>query len=114
MSGSRSILKAFVTPLRPPRRGRRPVQRYETKPGEQMQIDWGEFLFEQDDKIQKVYGFTAVLGYSRMRFVCFTKRCDAPTLIRCLMQACAYFEGLPQIVLGSISSCVFGSKLCFV
>ena len=98
-TGSSSILKAFVTPLRPPRRGRRPVQRYETTPGEQLQIDWGEFLFEQDGRIQKVYGFTAVLGYSRMRFVCFTKRCDAPTLIRCLMQACEYLEGLPQIVL---------------
>jgi transposase len=98
-TGSLSILKAFVTPLRPPRRGRRPVQRYETKPGEQLQIDWGEFLFEQDGRIQKVYGFTAVLSYSRMRFVCFTKRCDAPTLIRCLMLACEYVEGLPRIVL---------------
>lgn len=98
-TGSHSILKAFVTPLRPPRRGRRPVQRYETTPGEQMQIDWGEFLFEQDGTIQKLYGFTAVLSYSRMRFVCFTKRCDAPTLIRCLMLACEYLEGLPQIVL---------------
>lgn len=98
-TGSRSILKAFVTPLRPPRRGRRPVRRYETTPGDQMQIDWGEFLFEQDGRIQKLYGFTAVLGYSRMRFVCFTKRCDTPTLIRCLMQACVYFEGLPRIVL---------------
>ncbi len=98
-TGSSSILRAFVTPLRPPRRGRRPVRRYETMPGEQMQIDWGEFLFEQDGRIQKLYGFTAILGYSRMRFVCFTKRCHTPTLIRGLMQACAYVEGLPQIVL---------------
>ena len=75
------------------------MRRYETTPGEQMQIDWGEFLFEQDDRIQKLYGFTAVLGYSRMRFVCFTKRCDAPTLIRCLMHACAYLEGMPLLVL---------------
>ncbi len=39
--GSMSILKDFVQPLRPPRPGRQPVRRYETKPGEQMQIDWG-------------------------------------------------------------------------
>jgi len=98
-TGSLSILKAFVTPMRPPRRGRRPVQRYETKPGEQLQIDWGEFLFEQEGRVQKLSGFTAVLGYSRMRFVCFMKRCDAASLIRCFMHACAYLEGLPQIVL---------------
>ncbi|NJO85048.1 MAG: transposase [Blastochloris sp.] len=78
-TGSISILKAFVTPLRPPRRGKRPVRRYETTPGEQLQLDWGEFLYEQDGHVQKLYGFTAVLSSSRMRFVCFTKRCDAPT-----------------------------------
>lgn len=98
-TGSISILKAFVTPLRPPRRGKRPVRRYETTPGEQLQLDWGEFLYEQDGHVQKLYGFTAVLSYSRMRFVCFTKRCDAPTLIRCLMQAAEYFGGLPRVVL---------------
>ena len=98
-TGSSSILKAFVTPLRPPRRSQRPVQRYETAPGEQFQFDWGEFVFEQDGRIQKLYGFTAVLGYSRMRFVCFTKRCDVAPLIRSTMAACAYFEGLPQRML---------------
>ncbi|MDP9315784.1 MAG: IS21 family transposase [Chloroflexota bacterium] len=97
--GSMSILKDFVQPLRPPRPGRQPVRRYETKPGEQMQIDWGEFLFEQDGQLHKLYGFTAVLSYSRMRFVCFTKRCDTPSLIRCLMQACEYFDGLPLAIL---------------
>ena len=98
-TGSRSILKAFVQPLRPPRPSRQPVRRYETKPGEQMQIDWGEFLFEQQGQIHKLYGFTAVLSYSRMRFVTFTKRCDTPSLIRCLMLACEYFEGLPSTLL---------------
>jgi len=98
-TGASSILKAFVAPLRPPRRGRRPVQRYETKPGEQLQLDWGEFLFERDNRIHKLYGFTAVLSYSRMRFVCFMKRSDAPSLIRCVMQAVAYFDGLPQHML---------------
>lgn len=98
-TGSISILKDFVQPLRPPRRGRQPVRRYETKPGEQMQVDWGEFLYEQDGQLHKLYGFTAVLSYSRMRFVCFTKRCDTASLIRCLMQACEYFEGLPTTIL---------------
>jgi hypothetical protein len=64
-----------------------------------MQVDWGEFLFEQQGQFHKLYGFTAVLSYSRMRFVCFSKRCDTPSLIRCMMLALEYFEGLPTTIL---------------
>ncbi len=49
--------------------------------------------------MHKYYGFTAILGYSRMRFVTFVKRCDTPTLIRCFMEACEYFGGLPKVAL---------------
>jgi transposase len=41
-TGGISILKAHVQPLRPAVAGHAPVQRYETKPGEQVQFDWGE------------------------------------------------------------------------
>ncbi len=98
-TGSLSVLKAFVHPLRPPARGHYPVVRYETKPGEQGQFDWGEFKYEQDGAPRKLYGFTAILCYSRMRFVTFVKRCDAPTMIRCLMEAFEYFGGLPKAAL---------------
>ncbi|HEV2462053.1 MAG TPA: IS21 family transposase, partial [Ktedonobacterales bacterium] len=100
-TGKLSILKDFVRPLRPPRTAARhqPVLRYETKAGEQLQFDWGEFVYEQEGVSHKVFGFTAVLGYSRMRFLTFTKRTDAATLIRCLLEAFAYFGGLPQAVL---------------
>ena len=98
-AGGMSILKAFVAPLRPPRAGQQPVRRYETAPGEQMQFDWGEFGYEHEGRAHKVYGFIAILSYSRMRFVTFVKRCDAPTMIRCLMAALEYFGGLPRAVL---------------
>src|SRR2546422_8709632 len=98
-TGSLSVLKAFVHPLRPPQAGHAPVQRFETKPGEQVQFDWGEFKYEREGVPRKVYGFTAILSYSRMRFVTFVKRCDAPTMIRCLMEAFEYFGGLPKAAL---------------
>jgi len=98
-TGGRSLIKDFVQPLRPARARQRPVRRYETRPGEQLQFDWGEFTYDADGTVHKVYGFAAVLGYSRMRFVCFTKRCDTPTLIRSLMAACEYVEGLPDAIL---------------
>jgi transposase len=98
-TGSLSVLKAFVHPLRPPAGGHDPVRRYETKPGEQVQFDWGEFKYQQEGAPRKLYGFTAILSYSRMRFVTFVKRCDAPTMIRCLMEAFEYFGGLPKAAL---------------
>ena len=48
---------------------------------------------------RKVYGFTAILCYSSMRFVTFVKLCDAPTMIRCLMETFEYFGGLPKAAL---------------
>src|SRR6266571_2821107 len=98
-TGSLSVLKAFVHPLRPPAGGHYPIVRYETKPGEQVQFDWGEFKYEQDGVPRKLYGFTAILCYSRMRFVTLVKRCDCPTMIRCLMEAFEYFGGLPKAAL---------------
>src|SRR5215472_5281098 len=68
-TGGITILKDFVHPLRPAVAGYAPVQRYETKPGDQVQFDWGEFVYEEAGQMRKFYGFTAILGYSRMRFV---------------------------------------------
>jgi transposase len=98
-TGGISILKEFVHPLRPAVAGHAPVQRYETKPGEQLQFDWGEFVYEDGGEMRKYYGFVAILGYSRMRFVTFVKRCDTPTLIRCMMEAFEYFGGLTRVAL---------------
>jgi transposase len=98
-TGHISILKDFVQPLRPARAGKRPVRRYETTPGEQLQFDWGEFRYADGASYRKLFGFTAILSYSRMRFVVFTKRCDAVTLIRCVMAACEYFGGVPRVML---------------
>jgi transposase len=98
-TGGISILKEYVHPLRPAVAGHAPVQRYETKPGEQIQFDWGEFVYEDEGQMRKFYGFTAILGYSRMRFVTFVKRCDTPTLIRCLMEAFEYVGGLTKTAL---------------
>jgi transposase len=98
-TGSGTLLREFVHDLRPPTQGHHPVRRYETDPGEQLQFDWAEFRYEQEGVRKKLYGFTAVLSYSRMRYVTFVKRCDAATLIRCLMEAFEYMGGLPKAAL---------------
>lgn len=56
-------------------------------------------VYEEAGEQRKYYGFVAILGYSRMRFVTFVKGCDTPTLIRCLMEAFKYFGGLTRVAL---------------
>jgi transposase len=110
-TGSAATLRAYVHTVRPRNVGRMPVIRYETKPGEQMQYDWGEFHYEQEGKEHKFYGFTAILGYSRMRFVTFVKRCDTATMLRCMMDAFDYFGGLPRAALTDRMKSVFLEEL---
>ncbi|HET8846907.1 MAG TPA: IS21 family transposase [Ktedonobacteraceae bacterium] len=110
-TGSSATLRAYVQTLRPRNVGRMPVIRYETKPGEQMQYDWGEFHYEQEGKARKFYGFTAILGYSRMRFVTFVKRCDTATMLRCMIEAFDYFGGLPKAALTDRMKSVFLEEL---
>jgi transposase len=105
--GNGTILRDYVRPFRPRNVGHQPVLRYETKPGEQMQYDWGEVQYEHQGQPRKLYAFTAVLGYSRMRFVIFVKRCDTPTMIRCMMEAFEYFGGLPKAALTDRMKSVF-------
>ncbi len=105
--GSAATLRAYVHTLRPKNVGHTNVIRYETKPGEQMQYDWGEFHYEQEGKERKFYGFTAILGYSRMRFVTFVKRCDTATMLRCMIEAFDYFGGLPKAALTDRMKSVF-------
>ncbi len=92
-TGGFSILKEFVHPLRPAVAGHAPVQRYETKPGEQLQFDWGSIVYEDAGVQRKFYGFTAVLGYSRMRFVTFVKRCFT---LRCLRSSFLFTSDSPS------------------
>lgn len=98
-AGGRTQIKDFVQPLRPARRGQVPVIRYETQPGHQMQVDWGEFVYERDGERHKVYGLAVVLGYSRLRYVTFMRRCDVTSLIRGLLDAWTYCGGVPDLIL---------------
>lgn len=97
--GQISILKDYVRPFRPPRQAPA-VRRYETKPGKQVQMDWGICQYIDINGVtHKVPVFVMILGYSRMRYVEFTKRCDLFSLERCILNAFEYFGGIPETVL---------------
>jgi transposase len=76
------------------------VYRYETKPGVQAQVDWAECgHIEIDGQTRKLYCFTMLLGFYRMRFAEFTLHIDVFTLMQCHLNAFRYFGGSPQEIL---------------
>lgn len=98
-TGKYTIVKDFVREVRP-EWGVQAVYRYETKPGVQAQVDWSDFgKVEIDGKILKLYCFSMILGYSRMRYIEFTLSIDATTLIKCHLNAFRYFGGYTKEIL---------------
>lgn len=98
-TGGRTILKDYVKDFRPPKQVPA-VLRYETKPGEHAQVDWGLCEYaDQDGNVRKVPVFVMVLGYSRATYIEFTKRCDIHSFLRCLIHAFEYFGGIPKVML---------------
>ena len=97
--GKYGIVKNFVRENKP-KIDIPAVYRYETKPGVQAQVDWAECgKIEIDGKTRKLYCFTMILGFSRMRYAEFTLQTDVFTLIQCHMNAFHYFGGYPQEIL---------------
>ncbi len=77
--GEMTIVKDFVRKIRP-KQGVPAILRYETKPSVQSQVDWGELgTVEVDGKIKKLFCFSMILGYSRMRCIEFTLSTDIST-----------------------------------
>jgi len=95
-SGSRTLVKDYVKPHRPPRQAPA-VQRYETKPGNQVQVDWGiAHYIDEQGIVHNAPVFVMTLGYSRATYIEFTRRCDIRSFMRCLINAMEYFGGVPK------------------
>jgi transposase len=93
-TGKDSQLRAYMRSIKPTA-PLEPVVRFETAPGEQMQVDWVEFRKGKDP----LYAFCATLGYSRMSFVTFVTDMKVETLIACHQQSFEAFGGVPRRVL---------------
>lgn len=85
--GSLTILRDYVRPLKQ-EFVQRVTERFETRPGRQAQIDWGECgTIEIDGERRKLYVFVMVLGYSRMMYARFTTSSKLPVLLNGLTRA---------------------------
>jgi transposase len=93
-TGGHTRLRAFMRGIKPTL-PEDPVVRFETAPGEQMQVDWVEFRKGK----QPLYAFCATLGYSRYSHVEFVSDMKVETLIACHQQAFAAFGGVTKRIL---------------
>ena len=86
--------------------------RFETDPGHQAQVDFGEFQVElPDGSIKKLYLFSMILGFSRKIYTEFIERCDMPNFLDCHIHAFKYFTGVPDQILYDRMKNVYIAKL---
>jgi transposase len=109
--GSYEIVKRKVGEIKAERQ-KIAYMRFETEPGYQGQVDFGEFQVERaDGSIKKLYLFSMILGYSRRIYGELTEKCDLPTFLDCHIQAFEYFDGVPEEILYDRMRNVFIGKV---
>jgi len=73
--GSYDIVRRYVAGVKK-KRDRQAYLRFETMPGQQAQVDFGDFqVIEPDGSTKTVYAFIMTLGFSRHMYVEFIDKC---------------------------------------
>lgn len=92
--GTERTVRRFVAELYPPPEPEA-VVRFETAPGHQVQMDWGEYRLAG----KRVYAFAGVLGYSRYLYLEYADSTHSAALVACHRRMFAAFGGVPREVL---------------
>ena len=99
-SGEITIVRDLLRKLRGKAKNRQPFIRFESQPGEQVQVDWGHMgTLTYGENRRKLYGLAVLEGHSRMLYVFFSHSQQQEYLHQGLLEAFIYFQGLPKEVL---------------
>jgi transposase len=97
--GSYTTARRYVQRIKE-RRDRKAYVRFETMPGQQAQVDFGDFqITEPDGSKATVYCFIMALGYSRNMYIEFIKDCTMVNFLACHQHAFGFFGGIPAEIL---------------
>jgi transposase len=109
-SGARSILAEHVRTIRAKtdrRPGKTVKRRFETRPGEEMQIDWSPFRLPIAGAITDVHLFGCLLCASRKLWLYAYRNERQPTLLEAIASALEYFQGCClRLVLDNMATAV--------
>jgi transposase len=98
-AGSYDTVKTYVRAIKE-QKTRLAYARFETEPGLQAQVDWGDFQVQElDGKTTTFYAFVLLLGYSRAMYIEFVERCTLETFMDCHINAFHFLQGVPAEVL---------------
>ncbi len=97
--GSYETVRDYVRSIKQ-QRSRLAYARFETEPGLQAQVDWGDFQIENPDgSCSTRHMFLMVLGYSRAMYIEFVEQCTLESFLDCHIQAFRYLQGVPAEIL---------------
>ena len=98
--GEITIVRDMLRKLRGRIKNRQPFIRFESQPGEQVQVDWGHMgTLAYGESRRKLYALAVLEGHSRMLYVFFSHSQQQESLHQGLLEAFTYFDGLPNEVL---------------
>jgi len=98
-TGGYTIVKDLVREIKL-EKSRVAYLRFETEPGRQAQVDFGDFkAVEPDGSERTLYKFSMMLGFSRTPYCEFVERCDMTSFLDAHQRAFAYFGGVPAEIL---------------
>jgi transposase len=108
-SGSYETVRDYVRSVKE-RRCRLAYARFETEPGLQAQVDWGDYqVANPDGSTSTKHMFLMVLGYSRAMYIEFVEQCSLETFLDCHIHAFHYLQGVPgEILYDNMKQVVIG------
>jgi transposase len=96
-TGGLTIVRQYLTRVRPATAQKRPCIRFASAPGVPCQIDWGHFgSLAYGATARKLYCLAVLACHSRLRYLEFTHSPRQDTLHRCLLNALHFFQGTPK------------------
>jgi len=110
-AGSYDTAKTYVRAIKE-QKTRLAYARFETEPGLQAQVDWGDFqVQEPNGKTLTLYAFVMLLGYSRAMYVELVEHCTLETFLDCHIHAFHFLQGVPaEILYDNMKNVVLGRE----